>query len=206
MCVAGGRAATSDDGTVVGVAGSSVAGTASGYYDSRGRWVAGSTTGHYNASGRWISGTAGGRPDASGNWMADPQPGYYDSDGRWRAGATSGYYDGQGRWIATSSDSRSYGTDANSGGERDRAGMRRSIEDREARIEQRIRMASMQRTLSRYETNRAFRELNAIRRQESSMRHVQGQLSARDEATIQARLTRLSDRLRLSREEARADY
>jgi len=183
-----------------------VAGTASGYYDSRGRWVAGSTTGHYNASGRWISGTAGGRPDASGNWMADPQPGYYDSDGRWRAGATSGYYDGQGRWIATSFDSRSYGTDANSGGERDRAGMRRSIEDREARIEQRIRMASMQRTLSRYETNRAFRELNAIRRQESSMRHVQGQLSARDEATIQARLTRLSDRLRLSREEARADY
>jgi hypothetical protein len=162
--------------------------------------------GNYNASGRWISGSSSGRPDASGNWMADPQPGHYDSNGRWRAGATSGFYDGQGRWITTSSDTRSYGRDANSGGERDRAGLHRSIEDRAARLEQRIRTASSQRALSRSETGRALRELSSIRRQETRMRHVRGQLSARDEAIIQDRLTRLSDRLRLSREQARADY
>lgn len=183
-----------------------VAGTASGYYDSRGRWVAGSTTGHYNTSGRWISGTASGRPDVSGNWIADPQPGHYDSNGRWRTGATLGFYDGRGRWIATSSGAQSYGTEADHHGQRDHADMPRSIHDRAARIEQRIRTASSQRTLSRSETARALRELNSIRRQETNMRHVRGQLSARDEATIQDRLARLSDRLRLSREEARADY
>jgi hypothetical protein len=165
------------------------AGTASGYYDARGRWVAGATTGHYDARGRWIAGTASGHRDANGSWIADPQPGYYDSNGRWHAGATTGYYDSRGRWVSTAVQTNGNDLDE----------PRRGILAQVRWLEQYVRNANAQRTLSRRETLNAQRELKSIRSREKYMRHDRsGDLSVRDEAALQVRIDRLNDRLRIN--------
>ena len=162
-----------------------IAGTAGGYYDSRGRWVAGATMGHYDSNGRWMVGAASGHRDSAGVWMSADKPGYYDNRGRWHAGATSGYYDGQGRWIARPSGTNGTGS-----------GMPREIRAREAWLERYIRSAGSEGNLSRMDTNRALRDLSSIRRSEQYMRRDrQGALSRRDQAMINMRLDRLSNRL-----------
>jgi hypothetical protein len=166
-----------------------VAGTASGYYNNRGRWVAGVTTGHYDARGRWISGSASGHTDTNGVWIADPQPGYYDSRGRWQAGATTGYYDSRGRWVSTAIQ-----PGGNNGTE-----PVRTITSQLDWLDTYVRNANAQRTLSRRETSDAQRELRSIRTRERGMRHDRsGDLSIRNEAELQVRIDRLSDRLRIA--------
>ena len=79
------------------------------------------------------------------------------------------------------------------------AGMPREIVARTAWLENYIRTASRNGTLNRARTNRALRDLNAIRRSERMMRRDRdGMLSVRDEAAINLRLDRLSDQLRIS--------
>jgi hypothetical protein len=164
-----------------------IAGTASGHYDDRGRWVAGVTIGHYDARGRWIAGTALGHRDAAGTWIADRQPGYYDTAGRWHAGETSGYYDGRGRWIATGlATNGSYGSD------------RPAITAQLTTLDRYVSNAGAQRSLSYREVAGAQRELRLIRSTERRMIHDRrGNLSARDAATLQARIDRLNARLRV---------
>lgn len=163
-------------------------GTASGYYDARGRWVAGVTTGHYDSRGVWISGTASGRRDANGYWIADPQPGYYDNNGRWNVGQTTGYYDSRGRWISTAAQ-------YNDG---DRPGRGSSILAQLSWMDRYVHSPYAERALNRREMNYATRELRSIRSRERSMRHDRaGNLSRRDQATLQLRLDRLNDRLRI---------
>jgi hypothetical protein len=174
-----------------------VAGVASGYY-ANGRWVAGPTTGHYDASGRWMAGQASGHRDARGMWVADAQPGYYDANGRWRAGQAVGYYDTRGQWIATSASAGSTGYDA-SYQSRDN-GSRADVRSRFDRLDQRIRAGLDDGSLNRMDGRRAMRTLSNIRREESGMRHYNGRLSTRDEASIQAKLDNLSSGIRWSRD------
>ena len=177
-----------------------VAGSASGYYNSRGRWIAGPTVGRYDARGRWIAGSAAGRRDSNGNWIADPQPGYYNSNGRWIAGTATGYYDNRGRWINTG---------ITSGVGSDQSGLGpipRVVRARLTWMDQYIRASNSQGTLSRVETNRSLRELAGIRNSERAMiRDRRGELSVRNEAAINIRLDRLSDKLRISGDMSRAN-
>lgn len=139
-----------------------------------------------------MAGSPNGHTNSDGTWTSDEQPGYYDDRGRWHAGATSGYYDNQGRWIA-----RQPNNDRPDIGQN--AGMPREIRAREAWLENYIRAASRNGTLNRTRTNRALRDLNAIRRSERAMRRNRdGMLSVRDEAAINLRLDRLSSQLRVT--------
>lgn len=166
-----------------------IAGAASGYYDRRGRWVAGVTTGHYDARGRWIAGSASGHRDASGAWIADPHPGYYDSNRRWHAGTVNGYYDSRGRWIAASDQYR--------GGDRTGAGT--TILSQVSWLDGYVGNAITRGTMSRRNSMGIKRELGAIRSRERAMRHDRaGNLSLHDEATLQMRLDRLTDRLQIA--------
>jgi hypothetical protein len=163
-----------------------VAGTASGHYDANGRWTAGVTIGHYDARGRWVADQASGHRDASGTWIADPQPGYYDTRGRWHAGETTGYYDSRGRWIATGTS-----TSGNRASERPAALSQITALDRF------LVTAQSRRSLSNREAARYQRELYALRASERAMTHDRsGNLSARDEARLQARIDSLNTRLR----------
>ena len=77
--------------------------------------------------------------------------------------------------------------------------MPREVRAREAWLESYIRSANNEGTLNRAVTNRALRDLNAIRRTERTMRRNRdGQLSVRDEAAINVRLDRLSGQLRIT--------
>ena len=173
-----------------------VAGSTSGHWEN-GRWVAGSATGHYMADGRWMAGEAMGHRDANGVWVADAQPGYYDSNGRWRAGPATGYYDTQGRWVATAASAGAYGSQANY----ESTDGRRDVRSREAWLEQRIQRNVNDGSLSRYDGDRALRELTSIRHEEKRMSRRHGQLRGRDEAYIQAKLDNLSARVRASRQD-----
>lgn len=168
--------------------------TASGHYDNRGRWVRGQATGAYDAYGNWQDGAQNGHRDANGAWVADAQRGYYDTDHRWHSGAAWGYYDAEGRWNAT----RAYGSQASYQTDERRTGMRRDLDSRETRIEQRIRTAVDNGALSRSEGRRDLRSLSRIRRQESEMRGGDGRLSEQEEAMLQGRLDQLSQQLRQS--------
>ena len=176
--------------------------TASGYYDGRGRWVAGQTAGAYDAQGRWMPGARSGHIDSNGVWVADAQSGYYDSDHRWRAGPASGYYDTRGVWIATSP-----GGGYASGASYDRngrsAGEPRDLAAREDRLEQRIRSAAADGSLSRYNARQDLGDLRSIRSQEANLRYHHGQLSQQDEAYLETRLDHLVDSLRASMNDAR---
>ncbi len=168
-----------------------IAGSASGYYNSRGRWVAGPTTGRYDANGRWMPGEQAGQRGADGRWIEGVQPGYYTSNGRWVPGQTTGYYDNRGRWVST-------GVVTDMGAQ---APIPREVRARLTWMDSYIRSASSQGTLSRAETDRSLRELTSIRTSERSMpRNRRGELSVRNEAAIQVRLDRLSDRLRITGE------
>ena len=82
--------------------------------------------------------------------------------------------------------------------------MPRELNARGVWLDQYIRNARNEGTLSRVETTRALKELNLIRSRERSMYHNrEGELSVRDEAAIQVRFDRLSDRLRISRADGR---
>jgi hypothetical protein len=143
--------------------------------------------GHYDSRGKWMVGAASGHRDSAGVWMSADKPGYYDNRGRWHAGATSGYYDGRGNWIARPSGTNGAGS-----------GMPREIRAREAWLERYIRSAGNEGRLTRSETNRALRDLSAIRRSEQYMRRDrQGNLSIRNETAITVRLDRLSSQLRI---------
>ena len=79
------------------------------------------------------------------------------------------------------------------------AGMPREIRERIVWLDSYIRAASRDGTLNRTRTNRALRDLNAIRRSERALpRNRDGMLSVRNEAAINLRLDRLSDQLRVS--------
>jgi hypothetical protein len=160
-------------------------GVVPGYYDN-GRWIAGPTTGRYDNYGRWIAGTPAGRRDANGRWVSDAQPGYYDSNGRWQRGMVNGSYDNQGRWT-------SYGqTNYNQNGQPTAA-------ERYNRIEQRIDRGIRDGSLNRTEAQNARNELASIRRFDRSKRQRNGRISASNAAQIDLRLDRLSQRVRLDR-------
>lgn len=181
-----------------------VGGAASGYYNRSGRWVAGPAVGRYDNRGRWIAGEAAGRRDANGAWIADAQPGYYEN-GRWRAGEAHGYYDTQGRWIATSVSAGGYAANANHDG-RGWADAPSDFTGRAAWLDQRIRRGQDEGRMSRRDASDALRSLSALRREESGMRHRNGQLNRRDEIYMQAKLDTLSDGLRWTNREPRRGY
>lgn len=169
-----------------------VAAAAPGHYDRAGRWIAGPSTGRYDANGRWLAGQASGRRDANGSWNADPQPGYYDN-GRWIRGEAYGYYDARGRWVST--DGRRRGAEGSLAGGS-------SIDERQARLADRIDRRMRDGQLSRREGQQALRTLAAIERQERSLRDRNGRIGSRGEATINERLDRLSATVR---EDVRSD-
>jgi hypothetical protein len=179
--------------------------SASGYYDQDSRWIAGQTAGAYDAYGHWMPGARSGHSDVNGVWVADAQLGYYDANHRWRAGTTTGFYDTRGVWISTARSAVSYGSDASFESRRDRMGMPLDLDARENWLQQRIRSAADDGRLNHYEARRDLGELNSIRRQERAMRFGDGQLSRRDEATLQQRLDRLSADARVARD-ARAGF
>jgi hypothetical protein len=126
-------------------------------------------------------------PMASGSLMHSP--GYYDTNGRWHVGTTSGYYDNRGRWISTSVGAAPV----------ELLVMPRDVRGRIAWMTDYIRTANSQGTLSRTELNKANRELKSISAREKSMYHGKnGELSIRNEASLNVRLDRLSDRLRIN--------
>ena len=101
-------------------------------------------------------------------------------------------FENSGRWIARPSGTNGVGS-----------GMPREIHAREAWLERYIRSANSEGNLSRSDTNRALRDLSAIRRSEQFMRRDrQNELSDRDEAAITQRLDRLSSQLRITNFEA----
>ena len=155
-----------------------------GYWQN-GRWIAGNTNGSYDRYGRWQPGRASGHRDANGNWVAEAQPGYYDARGRWIAGTVRGNYDARGNFIAENGTGYGRGDTG-----------KRDIESRFTRIESRIEHGVAAGDLSRNDGRRADKELASIRRYDGSLRDRNGNISNRNEALVQARLDRLSDRLR----------
>ena len=181
--------------------------TVPGYWQN-GRWIGGTTSGSYDRDGRWMAGQVNGQRDANGNWVADAQPGYYDRRGRWNAGSARGRYDESGVWISQNGGNgngyadNSYGNNGNGQGNNGYGNNgqgnngQREIESRFDRIETRIDRGIENRSLSRADANRAEAELASIRRYDRSVRNRNGQISPRNENAVQARLDRLSDRLR----------
>lgn len=159
-------------------------GMVAGYYNS-GRWIAGPTTGQYDANGRWIAGAPAGRRDANGNWVFDAQPGYYDNYGRWQRGTVRGSYDNQGRWIDAGN---GYGQNAIV-----------PTAERLNRIEQRIDRGVRDRSLSQAEARGALNEVASIRLFDRRKRTRNGTISTRNAALVDARIDRLSQRVRLER-------
>lgn len=202
-----------------------VPGATTGHYDSRGRWMQGVASGRTDANGRWMADTQPGYYGSDRRWRAGPAQGYYDARGRWvtTGGSQSeqrddgdGYYDRQGRWHdAPAERSRAtgyydrddrwvaYGNDrwmesAPGMADNDMRSAPRDVIGRTAWLDRYVRSASSQGRLSRVETNRSLRELGGIRATERAMPHNRnGELSVRNEAAIQVRLNRVSDRLRM---------
>ncbi len=164
-----------------------------GYYNS-GRWIAGPTSGQYDANGRWITGAPAGRRDANGNWVADSQPGYYDNYGRWQRGTVRGSYDSQGRWI---SGGNGYGQNGY-GQNNDRNGSM-TIAERLGRIEERIERGRQDRSLSSAEVRAGRNEIVSIRRDARGKTRRNGSMAPHNAALIDARIDRLSRRVRLER-------
>ncbi|MFZ3007480.1 MAG: glycine zipper 2TM domain-containing protein [Phenylobacterium sp.] len=194
-----GRYVPASAGGYYDVNGQWVGASASGYY-SNGRWIAGPATGRYDANGRWVAGSTPGRRASNGAWVADAQPGYYNSNGRWVAGQAYGYYDGQGRWVATAPSAGGYGQNASYQQGSVWAGAPMDIRGRQTWLQDRIQRGLNDGSLSRAEAAQANRSLSMISRQERGMRHYRnGQLGARDAATIQAKLDTVAATIRLDR-------
>ncbi len=184
-----------------------IAGAVSGYYDRSGRWVAGPAVGRYDTRGNWIAGQPAGRQDANGRWVAEAQPGYYDTSGRWVAGPANGYYDARGRWIPTAISSHSLRSEAGYGQRgANWDGTPADVRSRQAWLGDRIRSGLDDGSLTRREANRAFRSLEAIRREEVTLSRRRGGLSDRNEAYLQAKLNTLRDSIRWARQDVRRTY
>jgi len=169
-----------------------IAASASGHYDSAGRWQQGNTNGHYDDRGRWTPGATNGQRDRDGNWVTTPQPGHYDRNGQWQAGASYGYYDNGGQWISASPDQQLNNAAMPS---------RNELRSRIASLDRSIRDSERNGWLNRRESYRAGREVNAIRSLERSMPNNRGgNLSARNQTSILARLDRLDASLAVSTE------
>ena len=155
-----------------------------GYYDNNARWHANQATvfGHYDADHRWRA--DGDQQVASG---------YYDRHGDWVDGQPNGYYDSRGEWVAHPAN----GYDRR-GGYRDRAGTW-DIDTQISRLDDRIERGRNDGSLSRRESYRARLALNSIRQDEQNRRN-DGSLSDRDQSRLQARLDRLTDEVRLDRQ------
>lgn len=170
--------------------------SANGYYAADNQWVPGAASGHYDTRGRWIAGPATGSYDVNGRWIAgraprpsEMQPGYYEN-GQWRRGEVGGYYDARGRWVMVEANNRDGGG---------RANMPSDIPGRQAWLDERIRRGLNDGTLTRAEGDRALRTLAAIGREESALRRRGGDLRARDQSMIMAKLDDLSDDVRAMR-------
>lgn len=174
-----------------------VAGAASGHYEG-GRWVSGAATGAYDAGGRWHAGEVAGHTDARGMWVADAQPGHYEN-GRWRVGESRGYYDARGQWIAMNTASAADYGGSSYESRRDWSGAPSDVRSRQMWLEERVQHGISDGRLSRRQGTSALQALAAIRRDERSMRHYDGQLGRRDEARIMARLDAVNENLRWTR-------
>src|SRR5579859_1205103 len=126
--------------------------------------------------------------------------GFYDNQGRWHDNRADrsvayGYYDREGAWID--------GPPPNVGGYSANATYvghdRLSIEDRIARMDERIQRSRADGRLSKRESKDAERALNDIRRDEYN-RTSGGYLSDRDRDELEARLDRLAAQIRYDRE------
>lgn len=182
------------------------AGAATGFYDRDGRWVTGAPAGYYDRDGRWVSSDATrGYRDRNGYWIPAGAPGYY-ADGAYVAaqpappppppgyGPGPGYGAGPGYGPGPGYDPR--------GGQY--AGDPRDYHARIARTAERIDRAANDGTLRPDQARRARRDLDAVNRQASSMRHYDGGfLSPRDQQVINARLDEINGRIRASRDAAR---
>lgn len=198
-------------GAAVGGVGGAIAGNqlskpdadcahAYGFYDGKGAWHANAVDrqaarGYYARDGAWVDGAPNGYYDSRGAWTvadASATRGFYNDSGRWVPTSVQGYYDADGRWTAPSAE-----TGRANAAYRRREGQRGNLESRENVIDQMIEAGAGDGRLSRWQASSDTRTMSSIRRQESRMaRSEAGQLSYRDEATIQARLDGLSDNLR----------
>ena len=190
-----------------------IAGTTSGSYDRDGRWMAGQPNGQRDAQGNAVADAQPGYYDRRGRWNAGTARGRYDDNGVWigqNGGNGNGYADndfgnngnGQGN---NGNGNNGFGNNGNGNNGNGNNGYgnngqgnngQRDIESRFDRIETRIDRGIENRSLSRADANRAEAELASIRRYDRSLRNRNGQISPRNENAVQARLDRLSDRLR----------
>ena len=156
-----------------------------GYYDRNHNWVAGAPNGQYDSHGNWVpnrdGGSASGSYDAQNRWVTSPAAGYYDETGRWVAGVTSGHYGGRGHSVST---------------DMTRGSVQGPILDQVARLEEFARSAEGRRSVGPARSHWVERELKAIRTSERRMRHdSNGNLSIRDEASLQLKLDHVAHRL-----------
>ena len=184
------RSANRATGTVLGAIGGALLGNA---VSSHGGKTGGTIIGG-------VAGAAVGSNLAKGPHDCVHAYGYYDNDGRWHDNGTDravayGYYDRSGAWID--------GPPPNVGGYSANASYQSrahtmSVDERIARIDQRIDQARADGSLSPREARDAMRTLNDIKRQERDLAG-DGRLGYRDEARLQARLDSLSDQVRMDR-------
>lgn len=169
-------------GTVVGAGvGALIGGAIGGGRGAVAGAVGGGVVGNV-AGGSSVHCDQAGYYDANGVWHV--AGGYYDANGVWVATAPSGYYDSYGRWIATAP--TGYGADvAYTGGPRD-------IDARESWLDRRISAGLTSGALSQDAADRAYSDLNAIRRHEARLRDDHDGLTDDDRADLNARLDDLS--------------
>lgn len=201
-------------GAVIGnqaTKGSSDCAHAYGYYDSKGAWHANAVArtdaqGYYDREGRWMAGAPNGAYDSRGRWVSSNANGYYDNQGGWTPASTTGYWDTRGQWVAATPSAYDRASNAAYSNRTQWDGAPTDFSSRAAWLGQRIQTGIDDGSLSRDDGRRAQRSLRDIRRQEANMRHHHGQLSPRDETTIQARLDGLRTNIRWTRQNnARSD-
>lgn len=184
------RSAHRTTGTVLGAIGGALLGNAVSKHGGK-------------AGGTIIGGVAGavvGSNLAKGPRDCVHAYGFYDNDGRWHDNHTDravayGYYDRRGEWIDGPPPVSGYAADASYTSHVNTM----DVDARIDRIQDRIRRGREDGSLSRRDASDAQRMLNDIRRQENDLRG-DGRLSDRDTSMLQARLDRLSDRVRIDRD------
>lgn len=183
------RSANRTTGTVLGAIGGALLGNA---VSSHGGKTGGTIIGG-------VAGAAIGSNLAKGPHDCVHAYGYYDNEGRWHDNGTDravayGYYDRNGVWVDGPPNVSGYSANASY----ESRSHTMSVDDRIARIDQRIDRSRDDGSLSPREARDALRTLNDIRRQERDLAG-DGRLSYRDEARLQARLDRLADQVRMDR-------
>lgn len=179
--------------------------TASGYYDRNGRWISAEAPGYYDNRGRWIAGNTRGYYDSRGRWVAGEnrysnmeQPGYW-RNGRWVAGTTRGYYDSRGRWVAIDGQTGVGGPYEGASSGYDWNNQPRDAQGRIEFLRGYIRDAGYDNRLTSAERRYATSELGAIENQHRMFSRSGGTLTVREEAQIDMRLDRLTQRLERDR-------